>query len=158
MARLAGAQGARPSALVVGVAMTFCTSAFAASAASAIAPLAPADGRLLLAALAIALAGLEMLMVVPSPAPKEPTQSLGALAFVIAAHQLTDATRFLIFAIALLMAAPLPTGLGGAVGGAMTLAAAWLAPGIFDTARVRPWRRIAGAALLVIAAVQLLRL
>ena len=156
MARLAGAQGARPSAWVIGVAIACATAAIAVWAALAIASLLPAHGKALLAAVVIALAGVEMLATVPGPAPKEPTRSLGALAFVLTAHQLTDATRLLTFAIALLAGSPLLTGVGGAVGGALSLSAAWLAPNVFGNARLRVWRRIVGAVLLAIAAVRLL--
>jgi len=158
MARLAGAQGARPSAWVIGVSVSFATAALAVWAAVSIAPLLPAHGLALLAGLATALAGVEMLAAVPGPAPKEPTNSLGALAFVLIAHQLTDATRLLTFAIALLAASPVLAGIGGALGGALSLSAAWLAPQVFGNARLRVWRRIVGAVLLATAAVWLLAL
>lgn len=146
VARLTGAQGPRPSVLVIGVAMSFATAACAAWAASVV----PAEGRLLLAWLAIVLAGVEMLAMVPGRAPKEPTRSLFALAVVLAVHQLTDAARFLIFAVAVLTAAPLPAGIGGAMGGAMALSAAWLAPRFLGDARIGHWRQIAGAAMLLL--------
>lgn len=158
MARLAGAQGARPSAWVIGIAIACATAAVAAWAALAITPLLPVSGPALLAGLAIALAGAEMLAIVPGPAPKEPTNSLGALAFVLIAHQLTDATRLLTFAIALLAASPVLAGVGGALGGTLSLSAAWLAPQVFGNARLRVWRKIVGAVLLATAAVWLLAL
>jgi Ca2+/H+ antiporter, TMEM165/GDT1 family len=158
MARLAATQGARPSALVIALAISFATAAFAAWAGSTIAPIMPAKARLLLAWLALVLAGVEMLVIVPGKAPKEPTNSLGALAIVLAAHQITDAARFLTFAIAVMAAAPMPAGIGGAVGGAVSLTAAWMAPELFGNPRVRLWRRLAGIALLVLAAVLILPL
>jgi hypothetical protein len=151
MARLAGAQGRRASALAVALAISCATAAFAAWAGSTIAPLVPADARLLLAWLALAVAGVEMLAIVPSRAPAEPTHSLGAMAFVLGAFQLTDAARFLIFAVAVMTATAIPAGIGGVVGGAVSLAAAWLAPELFASPRVRLWRRLVGAAMLVLA-------
>ena len=157
MARLAGAQGARPSALAIGVAMSIATAVLAAWAAWSIAAVLPASGSLPLAWLALGIAGTEMVALAPGPAPKEPTQSLAALAIVLAVHQLTDAARLLIFALTLVTAGPLATGVGGGVGGAIAISAAWLLPGFFGNQALRHWRRIAGATLLAIAAVQLLR-
>lgn len=162
VARLAGAQGARPTVLIIGFAMACATAALAAWCAWSLAPILPAGGRMAAIWLAVAIAGAEMLTMAPSPAPKEPTQSLSALTIVLAVHQLTDAARLLVFAVALLAADPVPAGIGGAVGGAMTLCAAWLAPGFFGGPRMSPimrrWRQLAGAMLVLIAAVQLLRL
>lgn len=158
MARLAGAQGSRPNALMLAIAISFATAAFAAWAGSTIAPVMPAKARFLLAWLALVIAGIEMLIIVPGKAPKEPTQSLGALAIVLAAHQITDAARFLIFAVAVLTATTLPAGIGGAVGGAASIAAAWMVPEILGNPRMRLWRRIAGLGLLVLAAGLLLPL
>jgi hypothetical protein len=157
IARLANAQGSRVSALAVALAVCCATAAFAAWAGSTVAPMLSAKARLLLAWLALVIAGVEMLAVIPGKAPKEPTHSLGAMAFVLTAYQLTDAARFLTFAVAVLTAAPVPAGIGGAVGGAITLAAAWLAPAPFGSPRIRLWRRLAGGALLVLAAALLLR-
>lgn len=157
-AALAGAQGSRPGALMLAVAISFATAGFAAWAGSTIAPVMPAKARLLLAWLALVIAGMEMLVIVPGKAPKEPTHSLGALAIILAAHQITDAARFLTFAIAVMTAAAVPAGIGGAVGGALSLAGAWMAPELLGHRRIRMWRRIAGIALLVLAAALLLPL
>ena len=82
---------------------------------------------------------------------EEPTASLGALGIVVLAHQLTDAARFLIFALATLFAAPVAAGIGGAAGGAVSLALAWLLPGAFGDPRLRYARRAVGAGLLLTA-------
>jgi hypothetical protein len=156
MARLAGAQGRRTSALAVALAVCCVTAAFAAWAGSTIAPMLDGETRPRLAWLALVIAGIEMLVIVPGKAPNEPTHSLGAMAFVLAAYQVSDAARLLIFAVAVVTAAPIPAGIGGALGGAITLTAAWLAPGQFAGSRVRHGHRIVGAALLVLAAVMLI--
>ena len=84
--------------------------------------------------------------------PDEPTHSLGATAIVLLAHQLTDAARFLVFAIAVATAAPIPAGLGGAVGGSATVAAGWLFAAELGRFRLGLVRRIIGAILLALAA------
>ena len=157
MARLAGAQGSRMSALAVAFAICCATAAFAAWAGSTIAPMLSAPARLLVAWPALVIAGVEMLAIVPGKTPKEPTHSLGAMAFVLGAFQLSDAARFLTFGVAVLIGAAFPTGIGGALGGAITLAVAWAAPSQFANPHLRHWRRLAGAALLVLAGALLLR-
>ncbi len=109
-----------------------------------------ANARLFLAALALGFAGLESLVLTPGRKPEEPTQSLAAMAVVLAAHQLTDAARFLIFAIALASHSPHAAVIGGAVGGAILLSAAWASPESFTWQRLRLIRRGIGAVLLVI--------
>ena len=158
MARLAAAQGSRVSAGLVAFAVCCATAACAAWAGATITSMISAKAQLLLAWLALVIAGAEMLAIVPGKAPKEPTHSLGAMAFVLAAYQLTDAARFLTFAVAVLTAASVPAGIGGAVGGAITLTATWLRPEPFASPRVRLWRRLVGAAMLVLAAALLLPL
>lgn len=154
LARLVQAQGARASALVIAVGISLATAAAAAWAGSAIAAIVPPGPRLILAWLALFMAGIEMLAIAPGRTPQEPTQSLGALGIVLAAHQITGAARFLIFALAM-TTAPLPAGVGGAAGSAIALAAAWIAPSLFDQPRIRMGRRIIGIALLIVAAVLL---
>lgn len=144
-------QGARPGVLVTGIVISFATGAAAAWAGSLIAPLLPSNARLFLAALALGFAGGESLLFSPGRNPEEPTLSLGALALVLVAHQLTDAARFLVFAIAVATNAPIPAGLGGAIGGAALLAAAWLAPELVTLPLLRRLRRVVGVVLLVVA-------
>ena len=110
-------QGPRTTVLLVAVVVTGATSAFAGWAASIIAPEMLPPARMFLAALALALAGAESLVIVPRNKPEEPTHSLGATVIVLLSHQLTDAARFLIFGIAVATNAPVPAGLGGAFAG-----------------------------------------
>jgi hypothetical protein len=151
VANMALRQGARPGVLLVGLASSVATAAFAAWAASFIAPLLAPRAGLVLAALALAGAGAEALWPFAARRPEEPTASLGALAIVLLAHQLTDAARFLVFALAVALAAPLAAGIGGAAGGAAALAAGWMLPEAFADPRLRQARRAVGA-LLVLAA------
>lgn len=154
LARLVKAQGARPGTLAVAIGISLATAAAAAWAGSAMATIVPPGPRLVLAWLALFMAGIEMLAIAPGRSPREPTQSLGALGIVLAAHQITGAARFLILALAM-TTAPLPAGIGGAAASAIALAAAWIAPGLFDQSRIRMGRRITGIALLIVAAVLL---
>ena len=80
----------------------------------------------MLLAIALALGALELAWWRTIREPAEPTRSLGALALVLVANQVGDATRLVIFALAAGSAAPAMTGAGGAVGSAagLTLALA----------------------------------
>jgi hypothetical protein len=142
-------QGARPGVLVVAVAVSLATAALAGWAATAVAPLLAPPARLFFAALALALAGGESLLIRPRRGPQEPTASLGALAVVLLAHQATDAARFLIFAVAVASGAPLPAAIGGAAGGAAMVAAGWLAPELATHPRTRTLRLGLGVVLLL---------
>jgi hypothetical protein len=151
LAGLVRTQGPRPGALVVAIAMACATAALAAWLSQAIAAMLNANARLFFAALALGFAGAESLLLTPGRRPEEPTRSLFALGLVVAAHQLTDAARFLVFAAALVGGVPTAAALGGAVGGAMLLAAAWSLPEWFHWKRLRLARRATGAALLALA-------
>lgn len=107
---------------------------------------------LLLSALALTLAALELAILAPRPVPEEPTRSLGAATIVLFATQLTDATRFLIFAIAIAAEAPQQALLGGVLGSAMVVAAGWLGGADLLQLRLRPARRALGAVLVLVAA------
>ena len=143
--------GQRWGLLFVAVLTSLATAAFAAWAGLKVAPLLTANARLIFAAIALALAGGESLLLAPRRLPDEPTQSLGATALVLLAHQLSDAARFLIFAIAVATAAPLPAGLGGAIGGGATVTAGWMFAEELGRFRLTVLRRIVGAVLLVLA-------
>jgi hypothetical protein len=151
IAALSQRQGARPGVLLTGIAISLATATFAAWAASVVAPELTPRARLAMAVIALGLAGHEALWPFASRRPQEPTASLGALAIVLLAHQLTDAARFLVFGIAVALAAPVAAGIGGAVGGALMLAAGWMAPEIFTHPRLRLARRRVGALLLLVA-------
>ena len=64
--------------------------------------------------------------------------------------QITDAVRFLILAIAVGTAAPVPAGLGGAAGSMAALGLVWAMPALAAGRRVRLARRGIGAALLLL--------
>jgi Ca2+/H+ antiporter, TMEM165/GDT1 family len=109
-----------------------------------------APARLFLAALALGFAGLEALILPPVRDVKEATHSLAAQTFVLLAHQLTDAARFLIFGVALAADAQMPAAIGGGIGGVLLLTAAWAAPEAFTWARLRWIRRSLGVVMLLL--------
>ena len=149
VAGLSRRQGARPALLLVGVLVCCLSAGFAGWAAALVGPLLAAPARQFVAAIALALAGGEALLMRPARHAKEPTLSLGAFAVVLLALQLTDAARFLIFGIALAAGARLPAVMGGALGGAILLAAAWGASDLITWPRLRVVRRTIGAAMLL---------
>lgn len=151
VAGMALRQPGRPALLAAATVASFATAAFAAWAAQTVAPLMAPKARLFLAALALGFAGAESLVLAPGRKPQEPTGSLGAFLIVLLAHQLTDAARFLIFAIAIATTAPLTAGIGGAVGGATVVAAGWLFPELCSRPVWRKARRWIGAFLLMLA-------
>lgn len=157
IANLSARVGQRPALLVIALTTSAVTAAIAALAAAKLMPLLPGDARFFLAAVALALGGGEMLLLGAARQPDEPTQSLGATAIVLSAHQLTDAARFLILAIAAATQAPVSAGLGGAVGGGIVVAAGWLGGRDLLRLRLGLMRRVAGGVLLALAAVLMAR-
>ncbi len=150
LAQLVRAQGTRPMALATGIIACIASAALAAWAAGLVLPMLMPRARTVLAAMALAFAGAELLVFAPARrAPAEPTRSLAALGVVLVMHQLTDAARFLVFAVAVATAAPVPAGIAGALAGAVLLTAAWLAPDAVLHPAARHARRGVGAVLLV---------
>jgi putative Ca2+/H+ antiporter (TMEM165/GDT1 family) len=152
LAGLAERQGARPALLLIALAGALATVGVAVWTAQVIAAAMPAPARLLFAAIALALAGLEMLVWRSRPAPIEPTNSLGAFAVVILAQQLTDATRFVIVAMAVATRAPVPVALGGSAGAVALAVIGWLASEWLDRPALVRARRVLGALVLALAA------
>lgn len=144
-------KAARPAVLLVALGCAGVTAALAAWAAGLLMPLLGGDARLFYAALALGLAGAEMMLARRRKTPLEPTHSLGAFGFVLFVQQLTDAARFLLLGIALAAGAPLAAGLGGAIGGAVVVTAGWLAGDDLLRRDLAPLRRALGALALALA-------
>lgn len=157
VAGLSAGQGARPGVLITGIAVCIATAAFAAWGSTYVAPMLIPKARLIFVAMALAFAGIEALLIAPRRRPAEPTSSLGALAIVLFAHQLTDAARFLVFAVAIASNSPVGAGMAGAVGSGVLLAAAWTAPEAVSHRRARLARRLIGVVLLLVAGFVALR-
>ncbi|MBS0254660.1 MAG: hypothetical protein JSS36_05480 [Proteobacteria bacterium] len=136
--------------LVVAVLIGVLTSAIAGYGAHELAPSLTRLGRLLLAALALGLAGLESLLMPRPKAPKEPTLSLAAAAIVFFAHQITDAARLVIFALAVTVGTKLGVA-GGVLGGTFALMLGFGANGalVHSGQGLKVLRRLAGVLLLI---------
>lgn len=156
VARLSATLGPRLSLVVIALVCAGVTSVLAAWAGSRLLPELTPQLRTLTALLMLVLSGAEMLLIGPGKAPMEPTRSLFAAAIVLAAQQITDGARLLVLALAVGTAAPIPAGLGGAIGSATALLAGALAADW--PARLGRVRRIAGAALALIGLALLARL
>lgn len=150
VAALTRAQGPRPLLLVTALVAALATTAFAGWAAARLAADLAPPARSLFAAFALGIAGAEMLILRSPRAPAEPTGSLFAAFLVLAAMQITDAARFLVLAIGVATAAPLPAGLGGAAASVAALCAGWLAPDMVALRQVKVLRRAAGGLLLIV--------
>ena len=151
VAGFAERQGQRPAMLLIAWASAGLAAAAAIWLAGSFAPLMAPPARRMLAVLALGLAAIEMLLARPWKRPEEPTQSLGAFAIVLLAQQLTDASRFLLFAISVASILPGAAGLGGALGGAAVVTVGWAAGrSLLDLPLVQI-RRWLGGALLVLA-------
>jgi hypothetical protein len=150
---LAGLNARRAGSMVwiVALATSVATAWIAAQAAVAVGPVLRGNARPIFAGLALAIAGLECLVIVGRRTPAEPTRSVAAAAIVLLAHQIADGARFLIFAIAVGANAPTAAALGGALGGAVSVTAGWIAGEALPLNRLRATRRIIGG-LLVLAA------
>ena len=136
--------------LVVAIIMGVITSAVAGWSAHELAPELKRETRLLLAGIALGVAGLEsLLMPAPKP-PKEPTLSLGAAALVFFAHQITDAARLMIFALAVSVGTKFAVA-GGVLGGSFALMMGFAANGALlrSPAGIMAMRRIAGVLLMI---------
>lgn len=151
VAALSVRQGQRPAVLIVALLSAAATGVFAAWAASVVLVELPPPARTIFAAIALGMAGLESLVLVPRRDPREPTQSLGALLLVLVMHQVTDAARFLVFGMGVGFAAPIASGVAGVLGGCLLAAFAWFWPHLLDTPAARWTRRVVGALLTVVA-------
>lgn len=157
LAVMTARQGARPALLLVALVSGAATTGIAAAASGLLAGQMGAGARLIFAAIALGLAGAELLIARKAPAPSEPTQSLGAFALVLFAQQLTDAVRFLVLAIAVAVRAPVPVGIGGVAGAAGLALMAWIGGEALASRNLTGLRRALGVAALLLAAAMALR-
>jgi len=152
-ARLSGALGAGAGLLVVCWFTATATSALAGWAGAWLAPqMAPAAKAMFVAA-ALAVSALELLFMRSRPTPAEPTRSLGAVALVLLAAQVTDAARFFVLALAVATAGPALAAAGGALGSGAVLTAAWAAGGAWEARVPLKAIRLGVSGLFMLAAV-----
>jgi len=152
VAHLVARTGQRPALLVVAIGTGALASLVAALAARQSAPEFNHQLRLLVAAIALAIGGLESIVIGPPRMAKEPTHSLGAAAIVLFAHQLTDSARMLVFAMVLATSTRYAL-LGAVFGGATALAIGWFGGDYLLRARrgLRIARACCGLGLLAAA-------
>lgn len=111
------------------------------------------DARTMLLALALLMAGVELVLLRPGRKPLEPTRSFGAILLVLAAGQLTGSGGFLVFALAGKSGVPALAAVGGALGAGGVLTAAWAAGEDWEDTLPLALIRYAVAGALVIAAI-----
>jgi len=148
--RIAGTNGRAGGLIAVAFACAAISSGLAAVAAAFVLPPLTPDARVMLAGMALTLAGLEALVLRPGRKPVEPTHSLGAFALVLLALQVTDPVRFVVFAVGVGTAAPIPAAIGGALGSSVLLAAVISLPDLAESDGLRLARRGMGGLLLLI--------
>jgi putative Ca2+/H+ antiporter (TMEM165/GDT1 family) len=150
VAAFAGKLGKASSLLAATWLVAAVTAGIAAWAGSAMAGLLPPSAKHMLAAIALVLAAAEMVWPRSEHEPLEPTRSLGAYAIVLAARQVGDGPRFLIFAIAVAGNAPVLAAAGGALGSAGALTLGWsLGAGLVRRLPLKALRLMIAAVLLV---------
>ncbi|MDE2404390.1 MAG: hypothetical protein KGM17_06960 [Sphingomonadales bacterium] len=152
LAQLVARNGQRLSLLVVAIGTGAAACLAAGYAASRAVPELDRPVRLVAAAMALAIAGIEALAIGPPRPAREPTQSLAAAGIVFLAQQLTDSVRLALFAVALATASPFAVA-GGLAGGSAALALGWLGGGKLAAGRrLRLARALCGIVLLAAAA------
>lgn len=125
VARLSGTLGPSNGLLAVALSSSAATAAIAAWFGDRLAQTMSENASIMFVAIALLLAAVECAWPNREKTPAEPTRSLGAIAIVLFARQLTDASRFLVAAFAVVFASWPLAGLGGALGGGAAVAAGW---------------------------------
>lgn len=125
VAELTARRGPRLGLLVTALGVAVLSAGVAGWFGGSIAPQLLPRTRALLAAMALGLAAIELIVLRPRRRAAEPTESLGAFAVVLLAHQITDAARLLIFSIAAASALPALAALGGMTGAALGMVIGW---------------------------------
>ena len=153
MASLADTLGGSVGLLALAWLGAIATSALAAWAGALLAPQTAPAAKAMFVAFALALAAVELLVMRDRAVPAEPTRSLGAIALVLFAGQLTDAARFFVLALAVATGAPVLAAAGGALGSGAALSIAWAMRGEWDSRLpLRPIRLAVGG-LFALAAI-----
>ncbi|RJY09919.1 hypothetical protein [Aurantiacibacter aquimixticola] len=125
VARFAAAGASTVALVAIATLVAIAASAAAAWLAGGLSAWLAPEHRTWLVAAALALAGLEVLLLRAPETPREPTRSLGALALVLFAGVLADASGLLLISLAILTEMPVPVAVGGglAAGGVLGMAA-----------------------------------
>ena len=153
VARLSAALGGGVALLVAGWLGCAAASVLAARLGAGIAGELAPEAKAMLVAIALLLAGLELLVFRPGRAPSEPTRSFGAVLMVLSVAQLTAAAGFLVFALAGATGAPWLAAAGGTLGSGAVWTAAWSLGSEWEARMPIGWLRYGVAAALLAAAV-----
>lgn len=148
VAHLAVRLGKGYGLLAVALVVTIASTALAAWAGSTVSAILPAAAKAMLVAMALVLAAFELAWPRRKAAAEEPTRSLGAIAIVLAAQQITDAARFLVFALAAAFPGPALAAAGGIAGTFAMLVLGWSLGDGLDRAPLSAIRRVLAAILL----------
>lgn len=145
--------GGSAGLLLVAVASSALTAALAAYVGMGLGTRLAAGASNMFVAIALLVAAVELAWPWRRKLPEEPTRSLVATFVVLFVGQITDAARFLVLALAVALASPQFTALGGAAGGAAAVTMGWVMGA--DLQRLLPLRtiRLVLAAVLLVAAV-----
>jgi putative Ca2+/H+ antiporter (TMEM165/GDT1 family) len=146
------AQGRRPLVLVVALCSALAATAVAGWAGAKIVPETAGGARTVIGAIALVIAGAEMVVFGPPRAPAEPTRSLFAAGLVFAGWQMGDAARLLVLALGVATAAPVPAAIGGAAASMAVLSLGWAAPSLPLLMPLRRLRIGAGILLMLVGA------
>ncbi|MXO67005.1 hypothetical protein [Altericroceibacterium endophyticum] len=142
-------------ALLSSLALLACitSAAVAVWAGTALSPALTRKAALILLIFALCLAALEAVLGRKAALPQEPTRSAGAITLALFMSLLTDAGRFLLFALAALTLFPLATALGGVLASFAVLMLAALAGDKWDVTFASRKLRYVPAGLFVTAAI-----
>jgi Ca2+/H+ antiporter, TMEM165/GDT1 family len=152
VARLSAALGASTGLLVACWLACILASGLSAGLGAGIAAQLGPEAKKTLVAIALLLAGIELLVLRPGRAPAEPTRSFGAILIVFGAAQLTAAAGFLVFALAGTTGTPWLAAAGGALGSGAVLTGAWSMGPEWEARLPLGAVRYAVAGLLIVAA------
>ena len=153
VARLRVTLGWTGPLLVTGLLAALAGAGLAAWIARELAPLIPPSFKPFVVAVALGLAGLEVLLRTPPDNPREPTRSMGAITLVLLLGMVTDASGFIILSMAIVTGEPLLAAAGGATGALVVLSGAILAAEDWQMLPLKTLRRIVGTGLLFAAIV-----
>jgi len=149
VARLAAAHKGSLVLIPAILGAAFAQAAIAASLAGELGKMLTPDTRPLIVAIALALAGAEVLVLRAPRQPREPTPSIGATALVLFAELVTGAAGLLVIGLSVATGYPVLAGAGGALAALAALGAAMLAREDWEKLPLRAMRLAGGGVLLL---------
>ncbi len=125
IARIAGILPRGNALPVTGASVSALTAAFMAWGGQAIAGLLTGSASVLLVTGTLLLAAVDLARTKNCDDLREPTRSLGAIAWVLLVRQVGDASRLVILAVSAYSQNAVSAGWGGALGGVASIGLAW---------------------------------